>query len=383
MISSRIAYRSLVLATTLASFAGCAVASDMDGTDQTSDELRGPGSLATDARTPELGDDLRVLKTSKITMLKGIAEAEKIGPVIEGKFELDHSNKLALSLYPISQPLTVDAQRQEFKELAGDPTLAPFSGAVETFADQEHLTRSARDLTPMQLGVKTLSQAVAEVPSSAGFVFWAIPTMRSGRAGFGIYTAQGSSREYRFIDGGGSRAHNLENPADLGTGPGALATDQRIPELGSDLNVLRTARVTMSAALAEAEEHHGATIEAKYEIGHDGKLALSIYPIGKGITIDSERNTFFELAGDPTTASFRPSKTEFTVPDAEHLTRSSRDLTIVQAAGFGLRTAVTAAERKIPGGFVYWAIPTIRETRAGYGVYVLGRDGRAHYLFIS
>ena len=32
---------------------------------------------------------------------------------------------------------------------------------------------------------------------------------------------------------------------------------------------------------------------------------------------------------------------------------------------------------------VYWAIPTIRDTRAGYGVYVLGTDGKPHYFFIS
>ena len=37
----------------------------------------------------------------------------------------------------------------------------------------------------------------------------------------------------------------------------------------------------------------------------------------------------------------------------------------------------------MPGAFVYWAIPTIRDTRAGYGVYLLGKDGKSHYLFIS
>lgn len=386
MISRRFALRSLVLASMIATAAGCAAQADAtsgEGVDATSDELRSPGALATDARTPELGDDLRVLKTSKITLAAGIADAAKLGPVIEAKFELDDSKALSLSLYPISEAATVDAERQTFKELAGDPTKAPFGGATAKFDDQEHLTRSARDLTLLQLSKKTLAQAVAEVPASAGFAFWAIPTMRLGRAGVGVYTAQGNTRRYRFIDGGGSSAHNASHPADLGAGPGAKATDQRVPELGNDLGVLKTAKVKMSAALAEAEEHHGATIEAKYEIGDDGKLSLSIYPVGKDIAIDAERNTFFELAGDPTTAYFKPSKTEFKVPDAEHLTRSARDLTIVQSAGFGLRSAVQSAEQAIPGGFVYWAIPTIRDTRAGYGVYVLTNDGKSHYLFIS
>ncbi|MDB4934254.1 MAG: hypothetical protein JWP87_1226 [Labilithrix sp.] len=383
MITRRFAFRSLAIASMLAVAAGCAAPTDhttSDGVDSTADELRGPGAAATDARSPEMGNDLRVLKTSKITMAQGIAEAAKLGPVIEAKFELNDDKELSLSLYPTSQPITVDAQRQEFKELAGDPTKAPFKGNVEVFADQEHLTRSARDLTLLQLSTKSLAQAVAEVPASAGFVFWAIPTMRAGRAGVGVYSAQGKAQQYRFIDGGGSHAHALLH---LGTGPGAKATDQRVPELGTNLSVLKTAKIEMSAALAEAEEHHGATIEAKYEIGDDGKLSLSIYPVGKGIATDSERNTFFELAGDPTKTYFAPSKTEFKVPDAEHLTRSSRDLTLVQAAGFSLRSAVTSAEHAIPGGFVYWAIPTIRDTRAGYGVYVLGTDGKSHYLFIS
>lgn len=369
----------------IATVAGCSAQADApgEGVDSSSDELRSPGALASDARTPELGNDLNVLKTSKVTLAQGIAEAAKVGPVIEAKFELDDSGALSLSLYPISDALTVDAERQTFKELAGDPTKATFTGTTETFADQEHLTRSARDLTLMQLGHKTLAQAVSEVPSSAGFVFWAIPTMRAGRAGFGVYSAQGNRRQYRFIDGGGSSAHNRWNPADLGAGPGAKATDQRSPELGSDLSVLNSAKIKMCDALADAEAKHGATIEAKYELGDDGKLSLSIYPVGKGIATDSERNTFFELAGDPTAAHFSPSKTEFTVPDAEHLTRASRDLTIVQSAGFGLRTAVFFAENAMPGAFVYWAIPTIRDTRAGYGVYLLGEDGKSHYLFIS
>ena len=42
-----------------------------------------------------------------------------------------------------------------------------------------------------------------------------------------------------------------------------------------------------------------------------------------------------------------------------------------------------AAEKAVAGGIVYWAIPTIRDTRAGYGVYVLGADKKTHYFFVS
>jgi len=139
----------------------------------------------------------------------------------------------------------------------------------------------------------------------------------------------------------------------------------------------------MSQALAQLEPKHGPAIEAKFEIGDDKKLSLSIYPTGKGIGVDAERNTFFEAAGDPTQASFNPDVSEFKVPDAEHLTRSARDLTLVQTASLTLREAVSAAQKMVPGGIVYWAIPTIRNVRSGYGVYVYGADKKSHYFFVS
>jgi len=54
----------------------------------------------------------------------------------------------------------------------------------------------------------------------------------------------------------------------------------------------------------------------------------------------------------------------------------------VQTASLTLREAVAAAEDAVPNGFVFWAIPTIRGTSAGYGTYVLGPRGGVHYLFV-
>jgi hypothetical protein len=378
--------RSLTVASLLVLAAGCATETDADSeagdVGVSADELRGPGRFASDARRPEIGNDIRVLENAKVTMAQGIAAAETTGPVIEAKYELDGSGALSLSTYPIGSPLSVDAERQVFQELAGDPTKSSFTGNVEAFTDQEHLTRSARDLTLIQLSKKSLSDAVSE-GSKRGFVYWAIPTMRLGNAGYGVYVKRGGRSEYKFIDGDGNRGHNFWWPADLGTGPGAAATDARHPEL-PDLQVLKSSKISMFDALVKAEAKHGKTIEAKYELDDQGKLSLSIYPVGKGLDVDAERNTFFELAGDPTKKTFDPSKTEFEVPDAEHLTRSARELTIVQAAGIDLVSAVFFAELAMPeGSIVYWAIPTIRDTRAGYGVYVLGTDGKSHYFFIS
>lgn len=362
---------------------GAPTAPTVEAADQASDELRGPGARATDARVPELGDDLSVLDSSWAWLSDGIfiAEAQQ-GPVIEAKFELNDAGALSLSLYPTGKSLDVDAERNIFQELAGDPTTPYFEGSLEVFADREHLLRSARDLTLIQLSRKSLAEVV-EAESARGFVYWAIPTIRDGRAGFGAYTYNGHGPRYRFIDGGGSTRRSSLRLREILGGPGSSATDARVPELGEDLSVLRRATVKMGDALAQAESEHGPVIEAKYELDDQGNLSLSIYPIGKGLGLDAERNTFFELAGDPTGEAFAPEISEFDVPDAEHLTRSARDLTIVQTAGLSLREAVGSVERAVPGGFVYWAIPTIRDTRSGFGIYVLDVDGVSHYYFVS
>lgn len=343
---------------------------------------RGPGGRATDKRVPELGSDLTVLAQSRTSLAQGITKAQQTGPVIEAKFELDDQKKLSLSVYPVGQSLDVDAERNKFQELAGDPTVRPFNGSLAVFQDQEHLTRSARDLTLVQLSRVSILEAV-QATSPEGFVFWAIPTIRRGRAGYGVYTVDGNNKQrYHFVDGGGSSAHTCF-PRDLGTGPGAGATDKRVPELGSDLRILRASKISMADALAQVERRHGAVIEAKFELDDHNKLSLSIYPVGKGLGTDAERNTFFEAAGDPTATPFAPSLTEFKVPDVEHLTRSARDLTLVQTAGLTLREAVVVAQSRIADGFVFWAIPTIRDTRAGYGVYVYDRYNTVHYFFVS
>lgn len=378
-------FRTMFLAGALA-LAGCGnteadVGNFTEADDQVGEALSGPGSAATDARVPELGTDLRVLSQAKLTMAQGLAVAAQQGPVIEAKYELDHDGKLSLSLYPLGKGFAVDAERNVFRELAGDPTTQAFQGSLSVFDDFEHLTRSARDLTLMQLSTRTLASAVQQA-SAYGTVYWAIPTLRNGRAGYGLYTWNGTRKQYHFYDGRGSRELTWYLQ-ELGTGPGSAATDERVPEMGSDLSILRRSKISMSRAIAQIERNNGPVIEAKFELDHAGKLSLSVYPVGKGVDIDAERNTFFEAAGDPTTATWSPELSEFAVPDAEHLTRSARDLTLVQTSSLTLSETVEWVEDAFPGGIVYWAIPTLRGTRAGYGVYLYGTDGKSHYFFIS
>jgi hypothetical protein len=348
----------------------------------------GPGSKATDARTPELNGDPTLVRKAQISMGTALQQVESTnGPAIEAKYEIGDDGNLSLSIYPVGKGLSTDPENNVFQELSGDPTAAAFSPGLETFGDddREHLTRSTRDLTLVQMSRVSLRQAVAKAARS-GAVYWAIPTIRDGRPGYGTYALRSDgSSTYRFIDGHPRTDSTLDEGCldDLGDGPGADASDTRTPELGDDLTILRSAKVKMSDALAKAEAEHGTTIEAKFEIGDDGKLSLSIYPVGKGIETDAERNTFFELAGDPTQDEFKPELTEFQAPDREHLVRSARDLTIVQCAQLSLRDAVGIVEGALPDGMVYWAIPTLRNGRAGYGVYFYDAAGTSHYTFVN
>src|SRR5215470_18105336 len=284
---------------------------------------------ATDQRQPELKDPRDVLK-SAISMGQGLAQAAQTGPVIEAKFEPDDSGNLSLSIYPV-KALNLDSERNVFQELSGDPTKAPWMTGLDTFHDFEHLTRSSRDLTLRQLSAFSIEQVVHEVEEDGANVYWAVPTIQEGRAGYGVWALYGTGQHafgsYVFVDGAGSGRHQT---LDLGTGPGSGATDARVPELGNDVTIVRTAKVKMSTALKQTLKSYPNIIEAKYEIGDDGALSLSIYSTKEPITIDAERQTFFELAGDPTQATYAPTESKFDVPDEEHVTRSARDLTLVQ-----------------------------------------------------
>jgi hypothetical protein len=332
---------------------------------------------ATDQRTPELKDPKEIL-TSKISMGQALAQAAQTGPVIEAKFE-DGDGPLSLSVYPVKS-LSLDSERNTFQELSGDPTKAPWQTGLDTFHDFEHLTRSSRDLTLRQLSSFGIEDVVHEVEEDGAKVYWAIPTIQEGRAGYGVWALYGDVPAYVFVDGAGSHKRQA---VDLGAGPGSSATDARTPELNGDPTIVRTATIRMSAAIRQTLQSYPQVIEAKFEIGDDGKLSLSIYPTSHDKTVDAEHQDFFELAGDPTGSAYAPEVSKFDVPDEEHVTRSARDLTLVQTQNKSLLDAVTQAESLISNGIVYWAIPTIRGTRAGFGVYVLAPDNTSHYFFIS
>src|SRR5262249_5495275 len=161
----------------------------------------------------------------------------------------------SLSIYPLGKGIDVDAERNVFQELAGDPTVDPFHGDLSVFHDQEHLTRSSRDLTLIQLSEFTLRDAV-DAGEFYGPVYWAVPTILSKRAGYDLDVLSGGAPLHGFVDGGGSTGSYT---IDLGPGPGSGATDQRTPELGADVRIVRNSKISMLNALRQVETAYGKT----------------------------------------------------------------------------------------------------------------------------
>jgi len=183
------------------SLVACGSAPDTSA--DTTEDLKGPGKLATDQRVPELNGDPTIVHTSKIDMASAIANAQSKGPIIEAKFEIGDDKNLSLSLYPVKD-IALDSERNVFQEVSYNPTQLHSKQNLDTFTDQEHLTRSSRDLTLIQLSSKTLADAALDW-SWQGSVYWAIPTIRKGRAGYGVYVLDcNDTTRWHFVDGEGA-----------------------------------------------------------------------------------------------------------------------------------------------------------------------------------
>jgi hypothetical protein len=122
----------------------------------------------------------------------------------------------------------------------------------------------------------------------------------------------------------------------------------------------------------EQAAKHGAVIEAKFELDDSGALSLSTYT-AKGF------GNFFEVSGPAKAAVWKPGNDKITDPG--DLVNSAVDLTLLDQGKIDLATAVQRAAAK-QSGFVYWAVPTLKNKKPVVGVYVLDGGGKSHHLYI-
>jgi uncharacterized membrane protein YkoI len=136
------------------------------------------------------------LKDSKHSLAEGIKQSEKEnGVAISAKFEMD-GDKLVLSVYTAKAGLGNDAEHNALVELSGDATHNPWEAGVEVFEDKKHLTRSAMQLTLVQLSKLTLAEVIKKAEAAQpGTVYSITPAVKDGNPVFDVLvaTAEGKS----------------------------------------------------------------------------------------------------------------------------------------------------------------------------------------------
>ena len=114
---------------------------------------------------------------------------------ISAKFEMD-GDKLMLSVYTAKAGLGNDAEHNALVELGGDATQSPWKPEAEVFEDKKHLTRSAMQLTLVQLSKLTLAEVIKKAEAAQpGTVYSITPAVKDGNPVFDVLvaTAEGKS----------------------------------------------------------------------------------------------------------------------------------------------------------------------------------------------
>ena len=123
------------------------------------------------------------LASSKHTLVEAIRQSEKAnGSVISAKFEYE-DGKLWLGVYAAKNGRAADAEHNTLIEIKGEPRAAEWNTETEVFADKEHLSRSAMQLTLMQLSKASLADIVMQASAGKyGTPYSAIPEVKNGKA---------------------------------------------------------------------------------------------------------------------------------------------------------------------------------------------------------
>lgn len=150
----------------------------------------------------EGGDDalLAKLKDTKHSLADGIAQSEKEnGVAISAKFEME-GDKLSLSVYTARAGLGKDAEQNALIELSGDPTQSTWKTDAEVFEDKKHLTRSAMQLTLVQLSKLTLTEAINKAEAAQpGTVYSITPAVRDGNPVFNLKVAKAEGKSVNVV----------------------------------------------------------------------------------------------------------------------------------------------------------------------------------------
>jgi hypothetical protein len=137
------------------------------------------------------------------------------------------------------------------------------------------------------------------------------------------------------------------------------------------LKALSKSKLTLREGIQQVSKGTETAISAKFEL-EDGKLSLSVYTAGKGLTVDAEHNVLQEYSGSPE-AAWKPAVEVF--KDVEHVARSAQQLTLMALSPASLLDALDKAEKQ-QTGTVYSITPTLRDRKARFVVLVADQGHR-------
>jgi len=122
------------------------------------------------------------------------------------------------------------------------------------------------------------------------------------------------------------------------------------------LEALGKSKHTLLDGVQVATKGGAVPISAKFEL-EDGKLSLSVYTVGKGLSVAPERNVLQELSGSPEQDKWEPKVEVF--KDVPHVARSSEQLTLMALGKSSLADTI-ARVQKTQSGTVFSVTPIIR-----------------------
>jgi uncharacterized membrane protein YkoI len=136
------------------------------------------------------GTLLAKLKESKHSLAESLRQSEmKNGVAISAKFELE-DGKLMLSVYTAKGGLSKDPEHSELIELKGEASTEAWTPEIEVFEDKKHLTRSAMQLSLVQLSSLTLLEVIKKAETAQpGTVYSVIPSIKEKKPIFDVKVA--------------------------------------------------------------------------------------------------------------------------------------------------------------------------------------------------
>jgi hypothetical protein len=138
------------------------------------------------------------------------------------------------------------------------------------------------------------------------------------------------------------------------------------------LGALGKSKHTLVDAIRQASAKAPETaMSAKFELGDDGKLSLSVYTAEKGTAVGAEANVLKELAGSPEADAWKPEAEVF--KDVPHVARSSEQLTLMALTSHALAEIAEKAAKDQPGT-VFSIAPVVRGGKGWFAVLVAAKD---------